>query len=417
MSKNPDGIWAFDSYSYWQNAYNLFHHGIFSQSYKGTLQPDYFRTPIYPLFLLPFINSSGGAGIVFFQIILSSLSSLLIALAAFELFKNSRLALIAGLILALDIPSIVFSQLVLTETLFVFLLCVYLYLFILYFTRKRISFLLIGAFVHGLLLLCRPVALFTLAFPLLILLFHYPSVKAKAKYAIIYILVFLFSLLPWLIRNKMQFDHYFISTIGSSVLLNYHAASIVSEKENIPFNLAQTQLRLQAVNEFTGDAVKEPVAFAKVNRQNAFAIIAENKTIFVKQHLGGVFSILFKPVRGYIDNLLGYTKGYHSASASSFPINKYTVRIVKQLSSPISLSLVIYQLVFLGIIYLGFLRGIFIWRQQYNLILLGFFLLLIFYFANITLPPFNEARFRLPLMPFIAIISALGLNKLKVKQV
>ena len=54
LKNYPTGFWVYDSYGYAQIAYNLIENGVFSQSYDAPLEADYFRTPLYPLFLLLF---------------------------------------------------------------------------------------------------------------------------------------------------------------------------------------------------------------------------------------------------------------------------------------------------------------------------------------------------------------------------
>ncbi len=108
--KNPDGIYVYDSYGYWQIGYNIVHHFSFSQSYNLPIEPDYFRTPIYPLFIV-LAESIGpeGFSIIALQIILSVLTCYFTYRIAVSITQNRFIGNIAALLVAIDMPSIVWS--------------------------------------------------------------------------------------------------------------------------------------------------------------------------------------------------------------------------------------------------------------------------------------------------------------------
>jgi 4-amino-4-deoxy-L-arabinose transferase-like glycosyltransferase len=408
--KNPDGIWVYDSYSYWQIGHNMVTNGAYSQSFEGELQPDSFRTPLYPLLMAGFqLTGPGSLGMIALQLLLSSLTAVIVYNSAFKLFCSRRAALIAGLIIALDIPSIIFTGLILTETVFTFLFSASVYYMISYLENRSVKLLVSSGIFHSLAMLCRPVALFTFMAFIIIVIISQPGTRSRIKMAVIYCSTTLLLLLPWLVRNQLAFSSVFLSTIDAHVLHNYHASSILSEKYGLSFRDAQVRLRLHSAAFFKGDAVKDEVEYAKYCRKKALDIINNNKGIFLKQHFYNVFSFLFKPARGYVDNMLGYTKGYHTASAKDFPLTQQTYVVMKELSSRFTFLLVIIQVVLMIVVYTGLLAGILAWRKHSGRIQLLMLLLLLAYFVNVTVPPYTDARFRVPAMPLIALISACGL--------
>lgn len=409
--KNPEGIWVFDSYGYWQIAYNLVTNGIYSQDYTLPLYPDSLRTPLYPMLLAGFqLMGAGGYGMLFLQVLLSSLTAVITANLSLKIFKCNRTALIAGLIVAIDIPSIIFTGLILTETVFTFLFIASIFSLVTHLETKDPRSLIWAGALHALAILCRPVAAITFVIILLVLLFSESSSRERIKKAAVWCITVFLILSPWLVRNKMVFDSFFLSTISSHLLHNYHAASIISEKRSIPFHDAQRGLREGTYNAYKGNVMEEADEYADFCRARAVKIISDNKFIFIKQHVFGVVSLSFKPVRGYIDNMLGYTRGYQSASPSEFPATAKSYRIAKELSSTLSFVLMVVQIIFMLTIYAGVLRGIAWWWKRNNRAVLIMLLLIILYFLNTTVPPFNEARFRVPVMPVIAIISSCGLG-------
>jgi 4-amino-4-deoxy-L-arabinose transferase-like glycosyltransferase len=411
LIQNPDGIWVYDSYGYWQIGYNLVTHGSYSMSHEGTLLPDAFRTPLYPLLMGFFqLTGTGTYGMLFLQLILSSFTAVITYHTA-QRILDRRAALIAGLIIALDIPSIVFTGLILTEPVFTFLFAASLYQTVKYIQEKDTRYLSLAALLHALAMLCRPIAVFTFIIFLIGILASVPSLRRKLRNGLLYSFITLLAVSPWLVRNKIVFDSFFLSTAGAHVLHNYHTADILGRKYNVDFGEAQVKLRLHSFENFKGNALAQPVQYADYCRDKALSIIRDNKSTFIRQHAINVFSLACKPVRGYLDNMLGYTHGYQTISGTEFPVSGKTVRIFEELSSKVSYIAVIIQILFLIIIYTGVLLCLWSWRK-YNRVIILMLLLLFAYFLNATVPPFTDARLRVPVMPVIAMLSAAGLAKL-----
>lgn len=82
------------------------------------------RMPLYPLFLSRFAGTYGGVlGARIAQWIIGAVAAVFTSCAAWQLFGDRRAAWIAGLLVAFDPFLIFFSSLLLTETVFVTLLC------------------------------------------------------------------------------------------------------------------------------------------------------------------------------------------------------------------------------------------------------------------------------------------------------
>lgn len=378
---NPDGIWTYDSYGYWYLAKNILEQNLFSQCVSPPFDLDYFRTPLYPLSLALFqLLHADNFTIVFSQIILSMLTCYFTFGIAKEISGNECIASIAALIIALDFPSVIFSNFILTETLFSFLFLAYCFLFVGFLKSNERKFIFYASAFCGLLVLCRPVAVFIPIIQLTVLLF---SRKKLLERIVIAVFLPLIIISPWLVRNKIAFGEFSLCYLPSHNLMNHHAASIIAEKQNISYYDAEVKFRTQMINEFGGDALRQPASFAEFIRHASFQTITENFGTFLKIHIVNVFEFFAKPIRGYIDFQLG---------------NKKISLLTK--------ILIAIQFLFLAIIYIGFVKGVLIMKGQF--IYLLFFLLLIFYFANMTIPPFSQAHLRIPVMPLIAILSAVG---------
>lgn len=409
--RNPDGIYVFDSYGYWQIAFNVREYGIFSQSYDFPIEPDYFRTPVYPLFIiLAEFFGPEGFSIIAFQIVIALASCYFTYKIGSEITGSRFISHIATLIIAVDVPSIVMNNLVLTETLFTFLLITSVYSFIRYLKTQRILWLLISSFLCGAAILCRPIGFFLpLLFAVCIVFFYRKSFKKSILHFIVYFFAVLITLSPWLIRNKIVFGHFFSSVIREHVMLNYQAGSIYAEKNNIPLANAQSVLRWKTFREFDGNAHQQPYEYAAYIENEAMKILFDNPGIMIRNQLRQFMHFFLKPSRAYIDIQLGnWGKGYNTIP-KDYPIFEYLFKH----NSKLTIFLVFFQIVILAICYIAFAFGITYLIRMKKKDVLFFLIALIFCFSFLTLSEITESRFRVPVMPYIAIISASGIYFIK----
>jgi 4-amino-4-deoxy-L-arabinose transferase-like glycosyltransferase len=409
--KNPDGIYVYDSYGYWQLGYNIVHYFSFSQSYNLPLEPDYFRTPIYPLFIA-LAESIGpeGFSIIFLQIIISVLTCYITYRIAIALTENLFIANIAALLVTVDLPSIVLTNLVLTETLFTFLLVMCFYFFINYLRNRQVKQLVFASVLSGLMILCKPIAFFIpFFFSGFIIYVNRKNILSIIKPLFLLSAFVMLIVSPWLIRNKIVYDHYFLSVIREHNLLNYQAAAIYAERFDHSLAEAQSILRWKTFREFKEDANKQPYEYAKFIEKEGSRIIFENPAIFIKQYLKGVTYFFLKPTRAYIDIQLGHWgKGYDTIP-KDYPIFKYLF----EHNNRFTVVLVFFQLIILLLVYLACAYGLIYIRRKTGMIFLLLFVLSIFIFASFNLSEITESRFRVPTWPLIAIVSACGVYYIK----
>jgi 4-amino-4-deoxy-L-arabinose transferase-like glycosyltransferase len=210
----PDLPYRADAAQYYNYAYNLRQHGVYSHviAYSGGKQvvpePDALRTPGYPLFLTLFVDGPPHAQIfdtVFaWQALLGTLSVLLTFLL-FQRMAPPWVAVTAALLVAISPHLVNTTVYLLSETLFTLLLLAALWVFSLQLRGPR--WFLPALFSCGALLgmatLTRPVVeLFPLLAALLLCL-CYPWRQA-AKGAGVLLLGFALLWLPWIARNHLS---------------------------------------------------------------------------------------------------------------------------------------------------------------------------------------------------------------------
>lgn len=184
------------------------------------------RGPLYPVFLAG-VLSLPGAGtrtIQFFQIIIDSLTCLLLYFLAGKLLDKSH-GLACGVLMALYIPLASLSLFVLTETLFTFFLVATILLLVL--GRLRILFSAAAGLLMGAAALVRSNGV-AIAFFLLLWLLYTHGCKKSLRHVFAFMFCMILVLSPWIIRNAIVFNRFIpASTLTGLTLYNSY---IIPEK-------------------------------------------------------------------------------------------------------------------------------------------------------------------------------------------
>lgn len=190
-----------DASDYQQLAQNLLSQhrfGIGSQPYS-------YRTPFYPLFLA-LVSALFGNGLfpVFVVQAVLGAGTALLAFKLGQLLSISRVGLIAGALVAIEPQLVIFSGVLLTETLFTFLLVAALFTTLWGLNSPKPLRFVSAGILWGLSALTRPVGLAYLVVVLAVRLIAQPRERGRflARYALILSLS-LITLAPWAIRNTL----------------------------------------------------------------------------------------------------------------------------------------------------------------------------------------------------------------------
>jgi hypothetical protein len=380
IASNGDYVFP-DSYTYLAPARQLLAgHGFVSEPDV----PETIRTPVYPLLLLPFVAATPS---VLPVVIVQHLLNVLLA-AWVYLFCRRRLsrfaAVAAGLLVALDVPTIHYANKVLTETPFTLLLFAS---FLLALERRQLTW---NAILCGVLVLLRPVAIFWFA----VLALYYVVTRVPWRRVAAFAAIALVLPLAWGVRNGRETGVYTISSIGGTNLLFYRAAGAlaVDEGDELERGLARAQAELKQ-EAFalirTAEEVDDPRTLdhavqAKYFSRVALETIRENKVAFLQLS-----------IRGLLVNLLD------SDWESVMMVSIFDSSIIRML-------LDLGQAAFLLLALIGFAA---LWRRDRPLALLA--MLTAGYFVIISAGGESEARFRVPVVPQLAIAAGAGLEAVR----
>lgn len=209
-----------DSAEYYNGALNLLWHGTFSVSKPSNLppQPDASRSPVYPIFLVPFIYLYQSLDNIWLNIIdFQALIGSFIAIISFVIARavlTRPWALIVGLLTAFS-PHLIASELfITTETLYTFVLILVNLLLYFSWKKRKITLIFISGLIVGISMLTRPVGL--LLGPLFAVIFmidHKKGELLSPKFWVTPVLIFYFGIIltfsPFLIRNYFSVGKFF----------------------------------------------------------------------------------------------------------------------------------------------------------------------------------------------------------------
>jgi hypothetical protein len=356
-----------DSFTYMTPARNL-RHGLGFATAPGV--PETMRTPGYPLFLLPFLSSM--TAVVAVQHLLNAALA-----AAIYFFARRRLsrfaAIVAALVFALDVPTIHYANKVLSETLFTVLLFA---LFVLA-ARGKPSGLL-----SGVLVLVRPVAIL------------YFAVLLRRRRIIAFSIAALVLPLLWAARNAYRTGVFTVSSIAGVNWLEYRAAGALAmedQGEDFQADLQRHQKELEADAE---DEIDDRLHVAAEDLPHA-VMAREYGRIGRRVALEHPVALAELTVRGLLIDLLD--SDWEALEVVS-PLHPSLLELTFN-----ALQAALLVLAAVGILAL--------WRSDRELALL--LLVTIAYFVVMAAGAESEARFRVPVIPQLAIAAAAGADAVR----
>ena len=209
--------------------------------------PEIMRTPGYPLLLVPGIRTAKLETItIALQIALSCLTVYLVFRIALLLFGGARVATLCALLYALEPLSIVYSGLILTETLFTCAMAVFLYFLLKYLASNGLGSLLVSAVALAGSVYVRPVSYFL---PVLIgfgLLLRAALASPKSRkllvHACVFFVVSMGLVAAWQVRNAVRTGYRGFSAVTDLNLYFYQGASVVAAEQNSSYYKVQKEM-------------------------------------------------------------------------------------------------------------------------------------------------------------------------------
>jgi hypothetical protein len=398
-------LYRADTLSYFEPGRNLLLHGSFVEA--GL--PNILRTPGYALFLALAILA-GPIGAALAQVVLSTVSVVLVWRLARVVLSDSRAAVIAAWMFAFEPLSIIYSILLLSETLFLALFLMSL-IRLAEFMRSRRPRLLAEA---GLWLAAatfvRPVTYYLpsmLTAGLMLALARAPGLRWKAP------TVLLLSVLPWLaawqMRNYLETGFAGFSSIQTQNLYFFSAAEVTSRVEHrtLPavqdeFGYNDEQLFLERHPEASGWNQAQRLSFMSTEAKR---ILRAHPWLFLGAHLAGSIRTALNPGGAVLLDLVD-----HPVDDEAFTREREQGPLRAALwmgeNHPWQMAL----MAALGALLLGLYVFAVLGVARANIPSACLWMLLgvVLYFFTVSGGAAAAARLRLPVMPIICVLAGAG---------
>jgi hypothetical protein len=415
-----------DTYSYLIPGQNLLYHGAF---YADGV-PAVMRTPAYPLFLAV-TSVAGFAMASAVNILLSLFCVVLVWRLGRAVSGNDRIGIGAAWLMAIEPMTVIFSILLLSETLF---LAFYLFAMerLAWFLRSsRLSAVAVAGLSLAAAAMVRPAAYYlpvALALGLLAVLARKTGLRWKAP------ALLLICSLPWLVawqaRNKVETGYSGFSSARELNLYFTNAVEIITRLEHRNYFDVHQSFGYSPFAGHTGQIYLAPAYVAAHPEQAGWSqaqriawmgtaggsIIRAHPGVYARTCIQPLASMLIEPGAGYFARMLSLgdselTNGVGTNQGMAhFGIN--LIRTHPAIAAS--------KIAFMGILlifYVLALRGV-LRRSIGNpwFALIAGTALYFISLCAVTAGPGYDPRFRVPVMPFICIFAAAGLIRRKTTE-
>src|SRR5579859_4753918 len=246
--------------------------------------PDGRRTPLYPLYIAAVYEVVGSSHwVVLFSQALIDTASCGVLYLAIRRLVDERVASLAAALYSLDPFMILYSSTLLSDTLFVFCLSLFLYSLVRATDAKSHWWWSAAGAALGLATLDRPASLYVPVIVALYVLWHYRSRRLDIVIRVLcFVGMFFVVIFPWLARNYVTFGTFSFSSSGGYSLLildalplemdRTHQDAAVTTKalnEEVDFLLVSEGLSPDSANDFVVASAQQQVALAHIRRHPA----------------------------------------------------------------------------------------------------------------------------------------------------
>lgn len=405
--KDPELLLTLDAEGYIRLAKTIIETGTFSISPELLGVPETIRTPGYPLFVALGYSLFGysNVGVILLQILISLLTIFFAFKIALSLANKSIGVITAGL-MALDVLSFDFTIRIMAETLFTFIiLLIFLTGIKLIKTRGNLLYALILGILTAAATQIRPINYFLFVF--LILFFAvYGLVKhwKAAKTILCSVLILIPPIIligGWQYRNYRLTGYSDFSTIANINMYFFRAAGITALQEGKTLQEIQKRFDYGTYYQKLLDNKKKMPEILHEWNEAGLAIVKQHPWLLAKMQLKGMISVIIRPGGSAITHIFGYDLNMLQKDLSNS-------EIADMLGKPFKIS-VYAALFYLFVLYAGIMSwfiNLFKAKKIDSIYIL--LLALAAYFILISGGPEGDSRFRIPIMPLLAIISAQG---------
>jgi len=403
-SLTPDTVIQSDTRRYEEPALQFLKEGTLAIAPSSQQTTTLSTTPIYSLFIVGIYKTfeeSDHYAVVIAQILLSALTILIIFLIARQLWEP-KVAILAASFMAIEPLQTLYSQTILSETLFTFFMAFSLLAFTyLLSTKNRFRWALILGIMLTLATMTRPISYYlVLCIILGLLIFKQRVAHSWTQLLIISLLILLPFILvtsAWKARNENLTGVYALNDAMSETMLYYKAKGVLMTADSLTEDEAQAEIIKRLPANF-----KTPKERADTETKLAKEIILGDMGSYLKLSLKGLKAIILGP--GLVSQAMFYdykNRGLKTNSTEKDYKLWYWI-------------LIAYGLAFIAITYLFSAYGFFLAFKssspQHNVIHILMLGTILYFILISTGHTAADSRMRVPVIPIIILYAAYGIS-------
>ena len=416
ISHEPRKYFTYDSSGYDRRATNLLDHGVFAGEKAAPFTPDLGRTPGYPVIMAVVYAVIGHqpAGVVLLQILAGALTAVLTYVLVRELQLSRHVGGIAAAIVALDPVSVMTSNRLLTETIFTTLIVAAMWMLARYWQTERLRWIAISAVILAGAALTRPISQFLpLAVAPLIVLAARTSRRHAQIATALFLVLSLTLTYSWAYRNYRETGVATLSSISDTNLIYYRARAVLAASEGKSQDRAWAELEERIDRRAAAEGLS-PAETIALERREAIRILAEHPLLTIEMLLKGVARIFADPGYTISCTLLDRNSTEYQCFPGRSTMNEPGV-VDRALGKVGQMSLVqqgalLGSILLLGVLYTTAILGVLQLARDHQWRVLGLLMIVIAYFTLLSAGAEANGRFRIPMIPFLAVLAGVGIE-------
>jgi len=410
---------------------SMLERGEFVYNSGGTYVVETARTPLYPTLLAmvwSVVDYSPWA-IVFIQSVIDSITCVVIALLVSSVLP--RMFLFGGVLSVFNMNMVAASGMILTDSLFLLLFSLFLWITLLYIKERRVSYMVTLAGLLGLSILTRPVAYYLIpilgAVFLWFLIANREPLMRVVSHVTLFFLTTMMLLYPLVDRNQKQFDTIAITSQAGLHLSQYLVPLAIHFSEGVSYaeGVKEVADRINGVKpeQYGSDPIK-------FDPNNPFEVSRfESKIALDRMVELGLPKIAYAWFIGSSLNLISsgvmvmpWVRALPHRSFYNTPGDNIFDKIITFVSDRESLKyllvVAVANLVSLLLLFVKLIGAYFLLKQpsKYGGGWVAFFVMgMIAYFLLITGPVIG-VKYMLPIEPLLTLLLVIGVNGLNWSQ-
>lgn len=407
-----------DSHTYIQAAKNMLTYGMYSMGYDTPPTPDSFRTPLYPLILLPFVKFGiSWYVLAVIQAIAMSFAAGFAFLLGIKIFSE-RIAFWGALLFAVEPFGALIGTQVMTEAFFSLLFIAALYSFARYTRDTQPKQLILGAVALAFAALLKQFALFFGIF--IIVAFFMSSVRPRQWRTLVAALgVFVAILSPWIIRNRIMLHTWDFSSQSGYNLYAYNARYFSFWLQaHFPGRIAQKQVFLEyndraSLNDRYDTSEVPHMQEAAMRFIGSYPLLY---TIFHVEHMPLLFTNSAYNNLLYAISPLGFSYSAERALYKDIGTFHFWDAARRVAEHPVLILALSANMFFMLVALLALMSPFIERRREGSVRKTTIFFVAIIIFYSLLSSPINGARLRIPLNPVLFMLALHSVMLLRSKD-